>query len=343
MQLYEIDPLGDSRWADLVERNSASSVFHTPQWLAALRRTYAYQPVAFTDASAGEPLSNGLLFCRVRSWMTGRRLVSLPFSDHCEPLVESPAALESLADLLKARVRDEGRYIELRPLDAELPVEGFTRTAGYCHHAIDLRPDATEIFARFHKNHVQRTIRKAQRSGLTLESGRSATHLTDFYALHALTRRRHKLPVQPLSWFQNLVECLGDDVRIFLARRQGAAVAAMLTTTHKKTLVYKYGCSDDSQHRYGGPSLLFWTAIQHAKRRGLIHFDLGRSDWDDPGLIAFKDHLGAQRKTLSYYRCSRDSSSSGRARWWPSLGWAYSLAPRPLRETLGSGLYRHFG
>jgi hypothetical protein len=117
----------------------------------------------------------------------------------------------------------------------------------------------------------------------------------------------------------------------------------MLTTTHKKTLVYKYGCSDDSQHRYGGPSLLFWTAIQHAKRRGLIHFDLGRSDWDDPGLIAFKDHLGAQRKTLSYYRCSRDSSSSGRARWWPSLGWAYSLAPRPLRETLGSGLYRHFG
>jgi CelD/BcsL family acetyltransferase involved in cellulose biosynthesis len=343
MQLYEIDPLSDLRWANLVERTSASSVFHTPQWLEALKRTYAYQPVAFTDAGAGEPLSNGLLFCRVRSWMTGRRLVSLPFSDHCEPLVESAATLERLADLLKARMQDEGRYIELRPLDAGLPVAGFTRTAGYCHHAIDLRPDATEIFARFHKNHVQRTIRRAQRSGLTVESGRSTTHVTDFYTLHALTRRRHRLPVQPLSWFTNLVDCLGDDVRIFLARHQRIAVAAMLTTTHKKTLVYKYGCSDASQHRYGGPSLLFWAAIQHAKEHGLIHFDLGRSDWDDRGLIAFKDHLGGQRKTLSYYRCTRDSSSSSRARWWPRLGWAYSLTPRALREALGSGLYRHFG
>ena len=33
-----------------------------------------------------EPLENGFLFCRVESWLTGRRLVSLPFSDHCEPL-----------------------------------------------------------------------------------------------------------------------------------------------------------------------------------------------------------------------------------------------------------------
>jgi CelD/BcsL family acetyltransferase involved in cellulose biosynthesis len=343
MQLYEIDPLSDSRWADLVERNGASSVFHTPQWLDALKRTYAYQPVAFTDAGAGETLRNGLLFCRVRSWMTGRRLVSLPFSDHCEPLVESPAALQCLADLLKGRMQDEGRYIELRPLDSVLAVGGFTRTAGYCHHAIDLRPDAAEIFARFHKSHVQRTIGRAQRSGVTVESGRSRTHLTDFYTLHALTRRRHNLPVQPLSWFENLLECLGDEVRIFVARHQRIPAAAMLTTTHKNTLVYKYGCSDAGKHRYGGPSLLFWAAIQHAKEHGLIHFDLGRSDWDDQGLIAFKDHLGAQRKTLSYYRCSRDSSSGGRARWWPKLAWAYSLAPKGLQARVGSGLYRHFG
>jgi hypothetical protein len=34
-----------------------------------------------------------LVFCRVRSWLTGRRSISLPFSDHCEPLVESHEAL----------------------------------------------------------------------------------------------------------------------------------------------------------------------------------------------------------------------------------------------------------
>ena len=343
MQLHEIDPLHDARWADLVERCQASSVFHTPQWLEALRRTYAYQPVAFTDASADETLRNGLLFCRVRSWMTGRRLVSLPFSDHCEPLVESPATLEGMTDLLATRVKEEGRYIELRPLDFVLTTAGFTPAAEYCHHAIDLRPSPTEIFARFHKSHVQRTITKGERSGVTVDRGRTPTYLAEFYALHTLTRQRHGLPVQPLSWFRNLLECLGERIDIFVARHDAAPVAAMLTTTHKNTLVYKYGCSDASQHRYGGPSLLFWAAITHAKQRGLVHFDLGRSDRDDRGLIAFKDHLGAQRKTLSYYRCTHDASSANHAGWWPKLGWAYSLAPKGIQARVGGGLYRHFG
>src|SRR5262245_51596549 len=96
--LYEIDPLRDRRWMPLVERHPKATVFHTHQWLEALWRSYQYEPVAFTDAAPGEPLANALLFCRVRSWITGRRLVSLPFSDHCEPLVDDPASLTAMME-----------------------------------------------------------------------------------------------------------------------------------------------------------------------------------------------------------------------------------------------------
>jgi CelD/BcsL family acetyltransferase involved in cellulose biosynthesis len=343
MQLHEIDPLSDSRWADLVERCDLSSVFHTPQWLDALRRTYGYQPVAFTDAPAGEPLKNGLLFCRVRSWMTGRRLVSLPFSDHCEPLVEGGETLHRIVELLKPLMRREGRYTELRPLTSVLTIDGFSRAAVYCHHAIDLRADLQTVYAGFHKNHVQRTIRKALRMGVAVEVGRSSALLTDFYALHRLTRRRHGLPVQPLSWFQNLLISLGDRTSIFMARHEGLPIASILTTRHKKTLVYKYGCSNAAKHRFGGPSLLFWTAIQRAKEQDLVEFDLGRSDWDDLGLLAYKDHLGARRTTLNYYRYTPAAFGLNDARWWSRFEWAYSLAPRVLQTRVGSGLYRHFG
>src|SRR2546430_11331216 len=37
--LYSLDPLEDPRWAEFVQRHPRASVFHTPGWLEALRRT----------------------------------------------------------------------------------------------------------------------------------------------------------------------------------------------------------------------------------------------------------------------------------------------------------------
>ena len=83
-----IEPLKDLRWEPFLARHPRASVFHSSAWLAALHRTYGFQPIAYTTSSAGEDLENAMVFCRVESWLTGRRLVSLPFSDHCEPLVD---------------------------------------------------------------------------------------------------------------------------------------------------------------------------------------------------------------------------------------------------------------
>src|SRR2546428_12575093 len=96
MPVYEIDPLHDPNWTALVESHPGPSIFHTREWLDALRRTYKYKPRAFTTSAPGSVLSNGIVFCQVNSWLTGSRLVSLPFSDHCDPLVESPDDLEVL-------------------------------------------------------------------------------------------------------------------------------------------------------------------------------------------------------------------------------------------------------
>ena len=50
MRFYQIDPTKDARWAELVERHPKASVFHTVGWLKTLRRTYGYEPVAFTTS-----------------------------------------------------------------------------------------------------------------------------------------------------------------------------------------------------------------------------------------------------------------------------------------------------
>ena len=134
MRFYQVDPTKDVRWAQLVDRHPRASVFHTVGWLQALRRTYGYEPVAFTTSSPTGDLENGLVFCRIKSWLTGRRLVSLPFSDHCDPLCESAEDVSFLMRYLQSTLEhQEWKYLEVRPVNGSFDETG---------HAIGFRPTA---------------------------------------------------------------------------------------------------------------------------------------------------------------------------------------------------------
>ena len=122
MAIFTISPLNEPRWSELIARHPRASVFHTAGWLEALQRTYGYEPAAMTTSPPGTDLQDALVFCKVRSWVTGRRLVSLPFSDHCEPLVENAQALAAFCEWFRAEQRDHGwRYVELRPAPPPKP------------------------------------------------------------------------------------------------------------------------------------------------------------------------------------------------------------------------------
>ena len=99
IEIHDLSPLADPRWAQMLNSHSNASIFHSAGWLRALQTTYGYEPLAYTSAPPGTPLSNAVVFCRVNSWLTGKRLVSLPFSDHCEPLVDSVDQLPSRVQL----------------------------------------------------------------------------------------------------------------------------------------------------------------------------------------------------------------------------------------------------
>ena len=97
----------------------------------------------------GSELENGIPFCRIKSWLTGRRLVSLPFSDHCEPLVNNAKEFNAIA-IRMTRCVEQGRerYVELRPLHY-LPEASAVLGVGatYQFHSIDLRPSWTQLVA----------------------------------------------------------------------------------------------------------------------------------------------------------------------------------------------------
>jgi CelD/BcsL family acetyltransferase involved in cellulose biosynthesis len=339
--VFVIDPLADTRWDELLDRHSRASVFHSRGWLEALRRTYGFEPIVLTTTERG-PLGNGLALCRVRTWMS-RRLVSLPFSDHCEPLVDRPDDLTAVLGFLTGEVETRRwRSFELRP--RYVAPAGLAKGASYDFHTLDLARPAEQIFDGFHHSSTQRAIRRAEREGLSYEAGTSERLLSSFYRLLRLTRRRHGLPPQPLAWFRNLVSCLGDGLAIHMASKDGLPVASILTLSFKKTMIYKYGGSDAAHHSLGGMPFLFWRAIQDAQAQGIEELDLGRSDIDQPGLVAFKDHLGATRTKLTYYTCpERRTAAAHDGLLSRAARRLVAHLPDAALDLTGRLLYKHFG
>lgn len=345
MTVHAIDPLTDPRWRAFVEEHPRASVFHSTGWLEALRHTYGCTPRVLTTTPPGGPLCNGLAICEVRAW--GRtRLVSLPFSDHCEPLVDVPEDWSRILGYLASGIEAGAwRSVELRPRSGDLMTPdpaGWSPTRQYLFHGCDLTPSLDTIHARFHTSCIQRPIRRAEREGLRCESGSSPALLEAFYGLMRLTRRRHGLPPQPIAWFRNLSNALRGSLTVHVASMAGRPIASILTLSFRTRLVYKYGCSDPAYHRLGAMPFLFWQAIQQAKTQQHEELDLGRSDIGQHGLAAFKERLGARRSTLTYF--NQPPLAPRIVSRWPerTARWMFEHLPNPALTLAGRVLYKHF-
>jgi Acetyltransferase (GNAT) domain len=345
--MYLIEPLSDPRWASFVERHPAACALHTKEWLQALSATYGYKPFAVTSSPPGSELTDAIPVCRIESWATGRRLVSLPFTDHCQPLVPSGAAMDKhlgfLAELLETENYD---FVEIRPASKLVDplVKDENRSSQYFIHWLDTTPSLEKIFKTFHKDSIQRKVRRAEREGLQYEEGRSPEIIRKFYALLVRTRQRHQVPPQPIEWFQNLAQTMGESIQFRIALKDALPVAAVVTLQHRRAMTYKYGCSDERYHATGGMPFLFWRMIQDAKNASIPLVDFGRSDLDNPGLIRFKDQWGTHRTDLMYYRFpapapTRFSVGMARRAAKAVIG---RLSPVTLK-IVGRLIYRHIG
>jgi hypothetical protein len=345
MAVYELNPLEDPRWEDLLQRDSRASVFHTRGWLGALQRTYGYEPVVFTTSAPREDLENGIVFCHVSSWLTGRRLVSLPFSDHCEPLVTSTEELpEIMWHLTRELKRRRLKYIEVRPLSWSGPsLDCVCESEQYLFHTLDIEPPLEELFRRCHNTSIRQRVQRAKREALTYMEGNTPAVLKQFYHLFVTTRRKHGLPPSPFTWFSNLATCFNDALQVRIACIGNRQIAGILTIQHGSTLTYKYSGSDASMNKFGAMPALLWSTIAQAKDAGLKRLDMGRSDLKNEGLVNFKDNFGGARSALTYWRAPRTAAKATQDKGVGVAGKLFTAMPDIVRVGAGRLLYRHVG
>lgn len=325
-------------WDTALTRFPGATLYHRDPWLRALRRTYGMNLIVVALADSGAVRAIALL---ARSHgLLGTRLVSLPFSDSCEPLArDAGARAELMRRLVESRI---ARSIELRGASGPAP---WRNVDCFLHWRVDLERPFAEIQKTFGR-HLKNKAKRARREGVTIDRGSGRDYMERFYLLQLVTRRRLGVPPQPFRFFDAVHNefAPAGNCEIWFARHDGQDRAGLVLLRDGDELYYKWGArSDDGPP--GANHLLTASLVEEFAQQAKS-LDLGRCDSRNAGLVSFKSDLSgvSRRLTYAFYPAAPHTVSSevltGPAKL-VSIVW--KRLPLPLTRIAGEALYRFLG
>lgn len=341
--LRHVDALEGSEWDARLGRFPDASVFHGTAWLRALNSAYGFEPCCHVGRRHGADVAV-LPLVEVDSWLTGRRGVSLPFTDECPALsVDADALRRTFVDACAYGRSRHWRYLELR---GDGQNRGATPSLAFLGHRLVLTRDSAKLFERFNSA-TRRAVRRAELSGVETEFGASMSAMREFHTLVCRTRRRHGLPPAPYRFLEAvrthlLVPGHGS---LVLARHAGVVVAGAVYLHCGTRAIYKYGASDERYQHVRANNLVMWRAIQRYADWGFTAFDFGRTSPANAGLRTFKLGWATTEYPITYckfdLRAGRFVTDKDRSSGWHTQ--VFRALPPLLSRAIGAALYKHIG
>lgn len=341
-----IDPQTNPLWQQLI-RQRRSDAFHAPAWMRVLTDTYGFEIRAYLRLDgAGQPVA-GLPFCRVGD-IRGERIVTLPFSDYCDPLVDDQEGWQLLTEPLLR----EGRPFTIRCLHNAVPLadERFKLVNKAKWHGLDLQP-SLELLWQGLDGSARRAINKAQREGIRVRLAESVEEMRAFFRLHlGMRKNKYRLLAQPYLFFENIWYHLVEKGLGFLltAVYQDQMIGGVFFLEWQDTLYYKFNASTPSQLTFRPNDLLIWEGIQYGKAKGYSRLDFGLSDWDQEGLVRYKGKFATEEKTISFLKYLPANGTAAHEKQvgelLPQLTAIFTdkAVPDAITERAGDILYRFF-
>jgi hypothetical protein len=339
-----VDPSACPEWDAKVTAHPDHSFFHRSAWARVLRQAYGFQPV-YLALPATEPAGQAAMLplMEVDSWLTGRRGVSLPFTDECQPLGcrESRRALVQAAmgwgaarGWSRAEFRGGTDWFDDAP-----PSQLF-----YGHRVALDAGDEKMLSAM--DAATRRAIRKAEKNGVQVTVSRSGEAVRQFYSLHCRTRRKHGLPPQPFVFFRCIQQhVLAANLGVIVtASHAQRPIASSMFFQSGRQAIYKFGASDETCQTLRGSNLVMWEAMKWLARNGATSLHLGRTSLSNEGLRRFKLNWGATEETIEYVKYDFQqkrfvAETDGTTGWH---NWFFRRLPLVASRLAGALLYRHW-
>ncbi len=341
----------DTPWSILIEEQGKDIFYYDPRWFELISKLYGYSIIPLTTTNTEGQITGFLPLCSISSPFTGRRLVSLPFSDHCPLLAADEASANDLIDqAIHLAKRQQVKYLELRTGSHDVLAKrsDLTESNLYVNWVLPLADNPDAVWKGLRKP-IQHQIKKSQKHGVQIRTAQKREEMELYYNLHLQTRtRKHGMPAQSKDYFFQLWDMFAANgaLQLLLAEYQGTTIAGIILLIHGNTIHYAYGGSDEQYLNLAPNNLLFWTAIAWGCTQGYKRFDLGRTACENEGLMEFKRRWGAVKEPLPYYYYPHTAglASTSESSWkYRLLTDTWKKLPLAVTAPLGGYLYRHLG
>lgn len=327
------------RWDDFVNRTERGTFFHLSGWRAVIGG-YLGHSTYYLFVERNEKIVGILPLARVKSWLFGDALISLPFLVYGGLLVESPEAsqllLESAANLAEELRVD---YLELRN---RVRVTDWPTKGTYVTFRKAISSDPEENFLAIPKKQ-RAVIRKAIKAGLRAEYDRDVNGL---YTVLSECKRNLGTPFFSRQYLEAIKDTFGEKCEILTVRHQGEILSSVMSFRFRNEILPYYGGGNMAARRLGANNFMYWKVMEDACQTGVEIFDYGRS-LRGTGAYKFKKYWGFEPEPLSYEYLLVKSKSVPQLdpsnQRYKSLIYIWSKMPLQAARLLGPPIARLLG
>ena len=327
-----------SSWDAFVTRADGSSFCHLAGWRDILTDVLGVECLYRVAVDPDGELQGVLPLVRVRSWIFGHYLVSLPFLNDGGPLGSPDARRQLVEEAVAEARRSRADLLELRTRDAgglDLPVSSRKITV-----LLALPPTPDDLFKSF-SSKLRSQIRRPMKEGLTTRFG--LDQVEPFYEVFARTMRDLGTPVLPRVFFERVAAAFPDLAQFGVVYRGDQPLAAGCGFFWREEFEMTWAGALRESRPVAANMLLYWAFMEQTIARSARVFNFGRCT-PGGGTHLFKQQWGGADVALPWCQYAPAAVKATPSPDDPAFSWGPRLwrrLPLSIANRLGPRLVRY--
>ncbi len=135
---------------------------------------------------------------------------------------------------------------------------------------VDLTESEEEILKQM-KQKGRYNIKVARKHGIEVVKSKD---VGEFFNVFEETTARDGFSGHNLQYYENMLNSLGNNAQLYLAKYEGSTIAGIIVTFYKDVAIYYFGASSNDHRNLMAPYVLQWEAMRDAKSRECSVYDL---------------------------------------------------------------------
>ena len=288
-------------WDEYVARHERGTPYHTTIWGALIQEIFGHEAHYLYALDKGGSIVGVLPSIRLKSYLFGDFLVSMPYFNYGGAIGDSESIEEALM-IGVSETANERRagHVEFRDVIARS--SSWPVRTDKVAMKLELKDTPEAIFKSF-SSKLRSQIRRPTKEHAQAVHGHREL-LPEFYAVFARNMRDLGTPVYPKKFFAAMLRMIPDQTSICVVRMGAQPVAAAFVLRDDSEMQIPWASSIREFNRFGVNMLLYWEVIRQAIDANCKRFDFGRSSRDG-GTFRFKQQWGAQPIQLYWHYWQR--------------------------------------